>query len=273
VTRMRDAVEQVSRNLAGVSSSSREATERARTGMESVRASVEAIEGISAGSREIAGIVGVIADIAEQTNLLALNASIEAARAGEHGRGFAVVAREVGKLADRSSSSTKEIDGLIRRSARDVTHGVETAQAALAAMDGIIAGARTTDGMVAALAADMERQRDAIRDLVAATDTIGDMSRSISAATDEQAVNARQVSKAVESINEVTQRAAGSALEMSAATGALSALARQMRGHVERFRLDGATGDPQTAQGASRAGVGVAEQLDVASAAAVALAP
>ena len=252
VAEMQGAVEEVSRNLARLSGSSREATERARTGAESVRGAVEAIEGISAGSREIAGIVGVIADIAEQTNLLALNASIEAARAGEHGRGFAVVAREVGKLADRSASSTREIDGLITRSARDVAHGVETAQAALAAMDGIIAGARTTDEMVAALAADMDRQIGSIRELAAAAGSIAEMSQSISSATEEQSTNARQVSRAVESINEVTQRAAGSALEMSAATGELSTLARQMRGHVERFRLADAPPPAGSADGLSR---------------------
>ncbi len=47
---------------------------------------------ISASSRKIGDIIGVIDSIAFQTNILALNAAVEAARAGEQGRGFAVVA-------------------------------------------------------------------------------------------------------------------------------------------------------------------------------------
>jgi methyl-accepting chemotaxis protein len=55
----------------------------------------------------------VIRSIADQTNLLALNAAIEAARAGDQGRGFAVVADEVRSLAQRTQTSTKEIDKMI----------------------------------------------------------------------------------------------------------------------------------------------------------------
>lgn len=68
----------------------------------------------------IATITELIEGISNKTNLLSLNASIESARAGEAGRGFSVVAGEIGKLAQESSHSTKEIKDMIEAATREM---------------------------------------------------------------------------------------------------------------------------------------------------------
>ena len=74
-----------------------------------------------------AGMIGTIQGNASKSNILALNASIEAARSGEAGRGFAVVATEMGKLAQVSGSSAKDIS----ESLKDIFASVEKVKAAV----------------------------------------------------------------------------------------------------------------------------------------------
>ncbi len=179
----------------------------------------------------------MISDIADQTNLLALNASIEAARAGEHGRGFAVVADEVSKLADRSSSSTKEIESLIKESIKNVTAGVQTSRSSEEAMEEIRGASQQVNEMIAKVSESMAAQVAAIKELAKALENVSEMSQSISASTEEQTTNAKQVSQAIEAVNEITQGSASAAEEMSSATEQLTTMAQGLRDLTAQFKI------------------------------------
>ena len=235
--KVREAIGEVTKTLDQVSQFSNESFTKAKEGADAVTKVVEAISSISTSSEKISGFVEVISDIADQTNLLALNASIEAARAGEHGRGFAVVADEVSKLAERSASSAKEIEALIRESEKVVVESVDRAKGSSSYMNEIIEGAQRAFDMTNALSAAMERQVTAVEEMAKALENISEMSEGISAATEEQTTNSRHVSKAIEDVNEVTQQAASAAEEMSASTEELLGRARQLQELMGQFRV------------------------------------
>lgn len=232
------SIEEVSESLSRISDLATKSVENSVQGSRAVAEVVTGINLIAQSSEKIGGIVNVISDIADQTNLLALNASIEAARAGEHGRGFAVVAEEVSKLADRSASSTREIESLIKESVRNVSKGVETANGSQGAMEQIRDASQKVKEMIVGLSQSMTQQVEAVKELSKALQNVSEMSQSISAATEEQTTNAKQVSKAVENVNEITQSAASSAEETSSATEELASMAQELQRMTAQFKID-----------------------------------
>jgi len=171
---------------------------------------VSAINEINRSSEKISEIIDIINGIAFQTNLLSLNAAVEAARAGDNGRSFAVVASEVRNLAQRSGTSSKEIENLIKASVKQVGEG-----ARLAGESGV-----------------------SLKEIFAAIGRVRQMISEISAAAQEQKLGLKQVADAMSQADMQTQQNAAAAEELASTAETLNSNADDLKRAVSYFRCD-----------------------------------
>lgn len=175
---------------------------------------VATMDAISAASKRIVDIIGVIDTIAFQTNILALNAAVESARAGEQGRGFAVVAGEVRALAQRSATAAREIKALIGDSVSKVESGSREVQDAGATMSEIVDKVQGVTTLIS----------------------------EISVASAEQQSGIDQIHSAVTHLDQMTQQNAALVEQSAAAAESLQEQAAVLADVVHLFRVGSAPG-------------------------------
>jgi methyl-accepting chemotaxis protein len=187
------------------------------------QAIADAVVRLNKRVQQIGKVVEFINEIADKSDLLALNAELEGTKAGEPGRGFSLVAAEMRRLAENVLSSTLAIERLIDE-IRDAT------QAAVMATE---AGLKTTE-RGASLAAQVDASLGLILELARQT---SHAVRSISLATQQQQTGTDQLAAAMGDILRVTEENAEATQQMVAANTDLSALARDLKATVQRFRV------------------------------------
>jgi len=173
---------------------------------------VENMADITASSRKIAEIIGVIDGIAFQTNILALNAAVEAARAGEQGRGFAVVAGEVRSLAQRSANAAKEIKTLIGASVEKVESGSHLVKQAGESMNDIVSGVQRVNDIIAEISSAATEQSGGLAQVNAAVTQLDQMTQQNAALVEESAAAAESLREQADTVRVLVSRFAGEAV-------------------------------------------------------------
>lgn len=188
-----------------------------------IEATAKKIQVLKDNSVNIGSVMEVIRTIAEQTNLLALNAAIEAARAGEQGRGFAVVADEVRSLAQKTRSSTEEIESIIVQLQR-------AADEAHQAMNTSTASARETIETASKVGGALDKIRANIG-------VINDMNHQIATASHQQSSVANEVSKNITAIHGLSENVVENAQVVNHSGSQLINETSELKKQIDTFKV------------------------------------
>jgi PAS domain S-box-containing protein len=245
ITRTLDSVQKMTLSIQEVASSARQAAQVARiasakaeigeeamdrtvqgilTLQTTVGETAEKVQRLGESSQKISKVAALINRIAIQTNLLAINAGVEAARAGEEGQGFAVVAKEVGALAARSASATKEIERIIDSVRLEISEVIEFMG---------LSSAQAAEGSLL-----IEESKRSLGEILEVSKQIDQLAQVISTATVSQAETSQSVNTLMQDLALGSSRTSDASRQVSDSLQQTVQAAKLLQESVETFKVD-----------------------------------
>lgn len=244
-------IQQIAANSKNVAETTTKAAEKSSEGGKAIQTAAGQMGSISGSvdglaqvithlantSLEISQITEAITQIAQQTNLLSLNAAIEAARAGEHGRGFAVVAGEVKKLAEQSSQSAEHISRLIHAIQSEIEKAQESMQSATKEVSVGMEVVQTAGSLFAEIECFVNDVNTQVREVSVASQQISEGTKQVVLAIEGIAGVAQTAASGTENVSAASEEQLASMQEISSSSAALTHMAGELQGLVEKFKL------------------------------------
>lgn len=235
---MNDSIQEVAQNAQKAATIADNALVTAQQGNEAMDETVQSIQGlrstVSATSKKmkqmgesaqkISQVVSLIDEISLKTSLLAINASVEANRAGELGQGFTAVAEQVESLAEQSASAAKEIAQIVTNIQRETQEAIETMEEGTSQ---VVESTRT-----------VEETKERLGEVVQRSEEIDTLMQSISNSTVSQAETSQAVSRLMEQLAQSSRARSQSSQEVAEAIQETAAVAKNLEGSVEQFKVE-----------------------------------
>jgi len=187
--------------------------------VEEVAHSATIITTLEQRSKDIERVLSVIREVTEKTNLLSLNAAILAAQAGEYGKGFSVVADEIRSLSDRTSTSAKDIAGIVRTiqseiheagnsinaGVRKVEEGKDLIMRSGEAMGETLEGAQRSSHMAVQVEKATQEQTEGLKQIRLSMENVRMMIEHVAKATEEERKGSSHMLDSISEVKEVAE--------------------------------------------------------------------